>query len=320
MRVISSTFGLKRIARALFLAAACFVWALGVSGAVRAQAAQASQGETQDTSVVRITGTIKAIDGDSITVASDAGIESQVAVDSSTALLRAEPGAKSLKDAKPIQLQDLAVGDRVVVRGRADAGTKSVTALTVIALKKADVEQSQQQQQADWQKRGIGGIVDSVDSANHTVTVKVLSMTGSKPVLLHVTDKTIVRRYAPDSVKFSDAKVGTLQEIHQGDQLRARGARSEDGKDFTADELVSGAFRNIAGTVNAVNASANSLTVMDYFTKKPVMVNITPDSQLRNLPPMRAQRMAARFKAAAGGAAGSGAGGGSKPASSDQSG
>lgn len=269
---------------------------------------QAGQSEAQDNSVARSIGTIKAINGNSLTVASDAGAESEVLIDASTSLLRAEPGSKSLKDAKPIQLQDLAVGDRVVVRGKTESGTKAITALTVIALKKADVEQSQQQQQADWQKHGVGGIVESADPANHTVTLKILTMTGSRPLLIHVTDKTILRRYAPDSVKFSDAKMSTLQEIHAGDQLRARGARSEDGKEFTADELVSGSFRNIAGTVNAVNAASNSLTVMDYFTKKPVTVTVTPDSQLRNLPPMMAQRIAMRFKAAAAGGGGTGGG------------
>src|SRR5579862_53071 len=273
---------------------------------------QTAQSEGQDNSVARSIGTIKAINGNSLTVASDAGAESEVVVDASTTVLRAEPGSKSLKDAKPIQLQDLAVGDRVVVRGKTESGTKAITALTVIALKKADVEQSQQQQQADWQKRGVGGIVESADAANHTVTLKILTLTGSKPLMIHVTDKTIIRRYAPDSVKFGDAKISTLQEIHAGDQLRARGARSEDGKEFTADELVSGSFRNIAGTVNAVDAASKSLTVMDYFTKKPVTVNITPDSQLRNLPPMMAQRIAMRFKAAASGAGAGGNGGGAQ--------
>lgn len=293
------------------IAGLCCGLSLGMA-ASSPQSAQATQAEAQDNSVARSIGTIKAINGNSLTVASDAGAESEVLVDSSTTLLRAEPGSKSLKDAKPIQLQDLAVGDRVVVRGKTESGTKAITALTVIALKKADLEQSQQQQQADWQKRGVGGIVESADPANHTVTLKILTMTGTKPLLIHVNDKTIIRRYAPDSVKFSDAKISTIQEIHAGDQLRARGARSEDGKEFTADELVSGSFRNIAGIVNAVDTASKSLTVMDYFTKKPVTVNITPDSQLRNLPPMMAQRIAMRFKAAASGSGAGGNGGGAQ--------
>jgi transcription antitermination factor NusG len=300
----------RKPATVAIMAMAGLCWSLSCQMALASPLiVQAGQSETQDSSVARSVGTIKAINGSSLTVTSDAGAESEIVVDSFTTLLRTEPGSKSLKDAKPIQLENLAVGDRVMVRGKIESGTKAITALTVIALKKADFEQNQQQQQADWQKHGVGGIVESVDPANHTVTLKILTMTDPKPLLIHVTDKTVLRRYSPDSVKFSDAKISTLQEIHAGDQLRARGTRSEDGKEFTADEVISGAFRNIAGTVNAVNAASNSLTVMDFFTKRAVTVNITPDSQLRNLPPMLAQRIAMRFKAAAsGGAANTGGG------------
>ena len=78
--------------------------------------------------------------------------------------------------------------------------------------------------------------------------------------------------------------------------LRARGNKNADGTEFAADEIVTGTFRNIAGTVTAVNAADNSLTVMDLLTKKPVMVKVAPDSQLRKLPQMMAQRIAMRLK------------------------
>ena len=51
---------------------------------------------------------------------------------------------------------------------------------------------------------------------------------------IHVAKDTIIRRYAPNSVKFDDARPGTLDQIKAGDQLRARGTKSADGKDITA--------------------------------------------------------------------------------------
>jgi hypothetical protein len=112
----------------------------------------------------------------------------------------------------------------------------------------------------------------------------------------------VIRRYPPDSVKFDDAKSSTLREIHPGDQVRARGDRSADGTELTAEEIVSGSFRNIAGTVDTVDASSSTLSVHDLLSKKNVLIKITPDSQLRQLPPEMAQRIAMRLRGGAAGA------------------
>jgi hypothetical protein len=71
---------------------------------------------------------------------------------------------------------------------------------------------------------------------------------------------------------------------------------------LTAEEIVSGSFRNIAGTVNSVDASAGTLAVQDVLSKKSVQVKITSDSQLHQLPAEMAQRIAMRLKAAIAGA------------------
>ena len=86
--------------------------------------------------------------------------------------------------------------------------------------------------------------------------------------------------------------------IHSGDQVRARGDRNADGTALTADELVSGSFRNIAGTVTSIDASSSTMNVHDLLSKKNVVIKVTPDSQLRHLPPEMAQRIAARLKSA----------------------
>ena len=103
-------------------------------------------------------------------------------------------------------------------------------------------------------------------------------------------------------MKFDDARPSTLAAIHVGDQVRARGERSPDGNELTADEIVSGAFRNIAGTVNSVDAAASTVNVHDLLSRKNVIVKITPDSQLHQLPPEMAQRIAMRLKRSGAGA------------------
>jgi hypothetical protein len=101
-------------------------------------------------------------------------------------------------------------------------------------------------------------------------------------------------------VKFDDAKPAPLDQINAGDQLRARGARSADGGELTAEEIVSGSFRNIAGTISAIDSAANSLTVKDAIAKNTVVVKIASDSRMKKLPPEMAQRISMRLKAGSG--------------------
>ncbi len=265
-------------------------WTSAVLTSQSALAQDASQ-----PSVARKLGAIKSISGSTITLAPDAGPDVTVNVQPNARLLRIAPGAKDLKDAAPVQLQELQVGDRLRVRGQA-AADGSISALEVIVMAHSDIEARHQQEQQDWQKRGMGGLVSSVNPAAGTVTISVTGLSGKKEVTINTSKSTVIRRYAPDSVKFDDAKTSSLAEIHPGDQLRARGEKSPDGSSMQAEEIVTGSFRNIAGTVNSVDANAGTISVQDLLTKKAVVVKVTPESQLHKLPPEFAQRIAMRLK------------------------
>jgi len=260
---------------------------------------QAQPPAAQSAAAGQVLGTVKAIAGSTITLAPDKGAEVTVLTQANTRVLRVAPGQTDLKTAATIQLSDLQVGDRILVRGKPSDDAKSFAAAAIIAMKAADLEAKKRQETADWQKRGIGGLVSAVDPATGTITISG----GAKSVAIHTTKDTILRRYAPDSVQFDDAKPSALDQIKSGDQLRARGARDAEGNDFAAEEIVSGAFRNIAGTINSVDAAANTVTVTDLVIKKPVVVKITSQSQVVKIPAQLAQGVAARLKgsAAAGG-------------------
>jgi hypothetical protein len=251
-------------------------------------------------------GAIKSINGTSITLTPDSGADVYIAVQPATRIVRIAPGEKDLENSTPIQLQDLQIGDRILVAGKTSDDNQSLTASTIVVMKGSDVETMHQHELQDWQKRGVDGLATAVDAAAGTVTVSA----RGKRVVIHSSQNTTIRRYAPDSVKFEDAKAGTLQEIHSGDQVRARGERSADGTELQAEEIVSGSFPSIAGTVNSVDASSSTVSVQDLVGKKTVVVKIAADSQLRNLPPEMAQRIAMVLKGGAMGSQG-GAGGGS---------
>jgi Domain of unknown function (DUF5666) len=249
--------------------------------------------------VARRIGAIKAMQGNTITLAPDSGPDVAVTVQPSARILRIAPGERDLKNATPVQLQDLQVGDRVRVRGQASADGASIAALEVIVIPHSDLDARHEQERQDWQKRGLGGLVSAVDPATGTVTISITSLGGKKNVAVQTSKNTVFRRYAPDSVKFDDAKPSVLQEIQPGDQLRARGDRSADGSELTAEEIVTGTFRNVAGLVNSVDASAGTISVQDLLSKKAVQVKITSESQLHKLPPEMAQRIAMRLKGGA---------------------
>lgn len=283
----------------------------------------AAQGKSADSSaaaqVAKAVGTIKSIQADSITVAVESGGEVTAKLTESTKLLRVPPGEKDLKNAVPLQMQDLQAGDRVLVRGQAlpnapDANT--ITALAVIVMKQVDVATKKQHDLEDWQKRGVGGIVTKVDVATDIITISSDGSGANRSIAVHIAKETVLRHYAPGSVKFDDAKPepasAFMAQIKPGDQLRTRGTRSPDGGELKAEEAVAGSFRNIAGIIKALDAASNTITVQDAISKSAVVVKVSSDSQMKKLPPEMAQRIAMRLKAAAGSA------GGDQPATSGQ--
>jgi|SRR5579863_2965284 len=284
---LAKTLNLGRLAR-LVLAGTCLF---------------ASLAWTQ-TPVVKAVGTVKSVSGNAIVLTTDGGAEQPVTFADSARIVRAAPGQTDLKSATPIAVSDIQAGDRVFARGQAGEGN-AVVAVSAIVMKQSDLAARQQQERDEWRK-GVGGIVKEVDAPANTITIANAMVASGKPIIIHTSPETAIRRYAPDSVKFDDAKPSTLDQIKPGNQIRARGTKNEDGTEFTAQAIVSGAFRDIAGTVVSTNAANNTITITDLATKKPVVVKVTADSQLRKLPPMVAMGIAMRLKGGASGARGAG--------------
>lgn len=305
--------------RVVFAACLVIFW---VAPAMAQQAAPAGQaaGGAQST-VAQSVGTVKAINGNVLTLALDAGTDVTVNVTDTTRMVQVAPGQRDLRAAPAIHVSDLQVGDRIIVRSRASDDPKSITALGIMAMKRTDVDAKKKQDLSDWQKSGVGGLVKAVDPAAGTITIAGPAVAGvAKTTVIHTTKATILRRYAPDSVKFDDAKAAPIEQIKPGDQLRARGEKSADGDEFTAAEIVSGTFRNIAGTIISVDQATKTINVNDLIGKKAMVVKISDESQLKKLSPEMAQRIAMRFRnggadAAGGGGAGGGNGGAGNGAS-----
>ncbi len=239
-------------------------------------------------------GTVKAVDGNSLTLATDTGQQVVISVAATARVQRLAPGSTDLKTAETAALTDVAVGDRILVTGIAGDSPATFNATRVILMKSSDIAQKHEAEQQDWQKRGAGGIVSAVDAASGAITV----LAGARKLQVTTTPTTIYRRYAGGSVRFEDARPGSLSQIQAGDQLLARGARSEDGGSVAAEEVVSGSFKNLSGTIVSIDAANNTVSLKDIVAKKTVTVQLTPNSALHRLPADAAARLATRAQGA----------------------
>jgi hypothetical protein len=287
--------------------------ATGFASAAQTQAPAAPAAAAPAASASEL-GTVKTVAGNSFTMATDAGQAVSVSVVSGAKVLQLPVGSTDLKTATASQLSDIAVGDRVLVTGKAGDAAASFNALRVVLMKSAAIAQMQAAQQTDWKARGTGGIVSSVDAASGAITLTV----GAKKLVVHTTSKTEFKRFSGDSVKYEDAKPGTLAQIQKNDQLQARGAKSADGASIEAEEVVSGTFKNLSGLITSIepgsgiDLATGKITFKDLATHKVYTVNVTAKCDIRNLPLMMATRIAAQTNGGGqgGGRSGGGRGGG----------
>ncbi len=263
----------------------------------------------------RVAGEVTALDaaGHAITIKPDGMTTTfTITVSDTTKYYRAKPEALAHPekltpaDLDAITAGDISVGDRLVALGKVADDQKSVPARIVIMMTKADHTAKQERDREEWKRRGIFGAIQTVNPATKEITISVRGREGVQPVVVAASDATKFRRYAPDSVKFSDARAGTFADLHVGDQMRALGERSADGTHFTPEEIVTGSFRTLLGTVTAVDAANNQLTIKNEQTKQPLTVVVSKDSTLRRIPEMMTQMMAMRGQ-------GGGPGGGARP-------
>src|SRR6266481_3807925 len=195
-----------------------------------------------------------------------------------TQVQRVAAGETDLKKAEPIQITDVASGDRVLVNLMPGV----FEARRIVVMASSDIARRKEADRLDWTRRGILGIVAAKKGGE--ITLRMRSMQGEKTATVTVSESTRYRRYAPDSVKFADAKDSGLAEVSVGDQLRARGQKSEDGLKVTADEVVFGTFLTKAGPITALNVEGKEITVKDLTTGKPLVIKLSADSQMKTLP------------------------------------
>lgn len=219
-----------------------------------------------------------------------------VHLSANTVYKRVAPGETDLKNATVVTLADIGVGDRVIAMGRVADDRQSVPARQVIVMTKADIAKKQEREREEWRRRGVAGRVLKLDPQEQEIVIAVRTRGGEQQVTITNTEQASFRRYAPDSVKFSDAKPSSFAEMKIGDQVRVLGQRSEDGTRLTPEIIVFGSFRLVGGMIKKVDPTRNEIVIDDLQSGKPLTVVVNADSLLRRIPTEIAA-MIARFRA-----------------------
>lgn len=300
--------------RTFFFAAAIGLITLLASSSI--SKAQAAAAQDPGIAAKHAIGEIKTVDSSAkqLTIKTDAGSMVTVTLSDKTTYKKLAPGEQSLTNATDVTFADLAEGDRVMARGNVSEDRKSVPAAMVIVMTKGDLTKKQDAERAEWRRRGILGVVTALKPETNEITISNRTMAGTQSVVIPVSDKTEMRRYAPDSIKFSDAKPSKFGELKVGDQLRALGDREADPLRFNPQKVVTGSFRTVGGVVTAVDAVTGEIKINELEKKTPLTIVIKQDAVLRRFPPASQMgAMMGRGPGGPGGAPGAAAPAGAPP-------
>ena len=233
-----------------------------------------------------ILGTVTGFKQFEILLRSDAGENIAARFGAETEVVQVPPGERDFSKALRATVTDILAGDRIM----ATFVPSMPEARRIVLITSRDIAKRNEAEKLDWQARGINGL--AVSHTGNELTVLVRTPEGNHEAVVTVTEKTHIKRYAPDSVKFTQAMPSTLAEVTAGDQVRARGARSADGKKVVAEDLVFGTFLTRMGAITAIRRDMSEIDIQEVITKKPLTVRIAADSQMKKMPDMRAMMTA----------------------------
>lgn len=238
-----------------------------------------------------VAGDVSSVTGNKIVLQTKEGAVEAI-LSAATQYKRVPADNPSLKAAVSAAFSDITVGDKLLVTGIVAADKKSVPAKTVYLMSKSDIVQKQSKEQEEWKTRGISGRVVSINQQTNEITVSMRSLAGDKTTVLKPKANATFRRYAPNSVQFSEAKASALGEINTGDMIRALGDKGADDTTFNAEKIVTGAFVTVGGTIKSIDAAKNEIVIASIQNKKDITISVGKNSVLKQFPAEMAQRMA----------------------------
>ncbi len=278
-----------------------FILLASFSGTIAAQTPTTAPNTSETKVKLNLaTGDVSSIDSGKIVLQTKDGAVDVILSDK-TEYKRVSPDNPGLKTATAGNSAEIGIGDKLIVTGLFSADKKSIPAKAVYLMTKSDIAQKQNKEREEWRTRGITGQVAAVNPQTKEITISTRGIMGERKTVLTLKDNAGFRRYAPDSVDYNEAKTSSFDEIKVGDSIRALGEKSDDGATIKAEKIVTGSFQTVGGTITAVNAERNEITINNIQTKKDVTIALGKNAVLKRFPAEMAQRMA-QFQAMQAGA------------------
>jgi hypothetical protein len=287
---------MKRLFFVLFSASVLFS-PLATKAFSKTQSHQISSAKTafnnalRESSIIKIKqpqqnliGEVTAIDSASgrITLKSESGTVVTISINDKTAFRRIAPGQTSIANAEQITIVEIRVGDRILIPGGSTNEQTPVRQIVVMARQAID---SQRNQEAENRRaRTIIGRVTAINSQNREISIQTRGTAGPQTMTVTTSDTVKFLRYAPDSLRISDALPGAFADVRVGDQIRIVGDRNAENTRITAEEIVSGSFTRSVGSIVEVNAARNEITIKNSENGQTMTVALGKNTTLRRIP------------------------------------
>lgn len=216
-----------------------------------------------------------------------------------TVFKKVPPGNPKLSEAVPSLLSEILIGDKLAVSGFFGADKKSFRARSIYLMAKTEIAKKIETDRAQWKSRGISGRVSAINSLTREVTITIRGFAGERRVVIKPKESAVFKRYAPDSANFDEAKPSSFAEVLVNDQLIALGDKGSDGTTFSAEQIVSGTFKMVGGTITAIDAVKKEITVKDIQTNKPTTIALNDSTLMKKFPAEFAQMLVMQMGAGA---------------------
>lgn len=248
-----------------------------------------------------VAGEVTAVSDKKIVLKQQDGSVIEVQLTANTEFKRVPPETPGLKNAVASNLSEIGAGDKIVASGIMADDKKSIPARSVYLMTKADFVKKASSETQAWQTRGISGRVVSLNPNTQEFTIKPPGIGATQNIVVSSKDGVAYRRYAPNSVKYDESKPSSFSDLKVGDQIRALGDKSEDGTTFKAEQILSGAFKTVGGTITAIDTAKNEITIKELQTNKLITIAVNENSTLKMFPEQMAATMAMRMSGTGGG-------------------
>lgn len=140
-------------------------------------------------------------------------------------------------------------------------------------------------QAARGDARRLLGRVAAVDASKKQIVVETRGRGGFEAVTVDASGGVRFLRFAPDSLRTSDARPSSFADIRVGDTLRATGERSGDGSRFVPEEIITASLARVVGIISSVDAARGEVIVRNEQTGRNVTLALGQRTTLKRVTP-----------------------------------